>query len=76
MTLQEVLRENKLREREFKKEQIRKAKREQRKEFILTMFVASFILLITLMFLSRINNNFMNDCLNAGHSETYCEIGM
>lgn len=75
-TLQEVLKENKENFRKKLELQREKDKKEQIKENILFLLIAFFIMIITIVNLININNNFMNDCMSAGHSQQYCERGL
>lgn len=75
-SLQEVLRENKEREQQRKREEIKRLKREQKKETILAIVIGSFIFIATAMLLSKMNNDFVSDCKKAGHTQSYCERGL
>ena len=57
-------------------EQRRRNKKAQIKENVLFGIVAGFILVATCMLLANMNNKQMNDCMNAGHSVSYCERGL
>ena len=55
-------------------QQRKRAKQEKRKDFI--AFLMFFIALILLIMLSmKIGQKSIEDCMNAGHSRTYCEKG-
>lgn len=74
--MQEMLRENKERIRNQKIEEIKRLKREQKKERILTVIIGTFIMFLTITVLNNIDKDMMNDCTSAGHSQTYCERGI
>ena len=40
---------------------------------ILMVAVTILILVLAFNFLDKITNNAINDCVNAGHSKSYCE---
>lgn len=40
---------------------------------ILTVVVTILILVLAFNFLDKVTNDAINDCVNAGHSKTYCE---
>ena len=61
--------------REALEQNIRNHKKQQRKEKVLTCFVASFIILITglVMFLNyKLTTNFEQECMAKGYSQSYC----
>ena len=61
--------------REALEQNIRNHKKQQRKEKVLTYFVASFIILITglVMFLNyKLTTNFEQECMAKGYSQNYC----
>lgn len=70
--LQSVLKENKEREQQRRKDMIARAKREQRKETILFGVIAIAIMTMTIMLLGHRNEQFVEDCTRAGYSESYC----
>lgn len=72
-SLQEVLNENKMRTQQRKIEEIKRLKREQRKEIILTSLIALFILVVSTMLMYTTDKDFVNDCMEAGHTKSYCE---
>ena len=75
-TFEEVLKENQEKMRTKRKEEIKRMKREKTKETILTIFIGLFIVSTTLFILSKIDNKMIEDCINAGHSQYYCEKGI
>ena len=61
--------------REALEQNIKNNKKKQRKEKMLTYFVASFIILITglVMFLNyKLTTNFEEKCMAKGYSRNYC----
>ena len=74
--MEEMFKENQLRIRNKKKEQLKKIKKEQAKENILFTFILGFICVATIMLLCNMNNKQTNNCIKAGHSQTYCERGL
>ena len=70
--LQSVLKENKEREQQRRKDMIARAKREQRKETILFGVIAIAIMTMTIMLLGHRNEQFVEDFTRAGFSECYC----
>lgn len=61
--------------REALEQNIKNNKKKQRKEKMLTYFVAIFIILITglLMFLNyKLTTNFEQECMAKGYSQNYC----
>ena len=61
--------------REALEQNIKNNKKKQRKEKMLTYFVASFIILITglVLFLNyKLTSNFEEQCMAKGYSQNYC----
>ena len=61
--------------REALEQNIKNNKKKQRKEKMLTYFVATFIILITglVMFLNyKLTTNFEEECMEKGYSQNYC----
>lgn len=75
-TFEEVLKENQEKMRTKRKEEIKRMKREKTKETILTIFIGLFIVSTTLFILNNLDNKMIEDCMNAGHSQYYCEKGI
>ncbi len=76
MTMEEALKNSREKRRAYIKEQIRLQKKEERKEKILAIIIGTFIIISTLLLLNNVNDDFMNDCMEAGHSASYCERGL
>jgi predicted nucleic acid-binding Zn ribbon protein len=55
------------------REQIKRAKKEQRKEAILFWVVAVAIIVMVCMLLSKMSCEAKKSCTSIGHSESYCE---
>ena len=55
-----------------KEAEIRRIKKEQKKEKILTALIIVFILAITCFLLIKLTNSAMDSCVANGHSERYC----
>lgn len=71
-SLEEVLIENKKRIYEKKKQEYLK---QQKKEERLTIFVATFIVVLTcalLIFISKIQKQELKDCMELGFDENFC----
>lgn len=75
-TFEEVLKENQEKTRNKIKEEIKRMKREKIKETILTIFIGLFIFSTTSFILIKLDNKMIEDCINAGHSQYYCEKGI
>lgn len=75
-TLEEALKESREKRREFLKKEIERNKKQKRKDTILTIIIALFMIIMTINCLKNINDKYMNDCMNNGHSQLYCERGM
>jgi capsular polysaccharide biosynthesis protein len=75
-TFEEVLKENREKIRNKRKEEIKRIKSERMKETILTIFIGLFIVSTTLFILTKLDNKMIEDCTNAGHSQYYCEKGI
>lgn len=56
-------------------EQRKRMKKQQRKENIILGVVIIIGLILCGIWLSKINNNDLNNCINAGHTKEYCESG-
>lgn len=54
------------------REQIKKIKREQKKEEILFGIIAVFIVIMTCTLLYKTDKEFMDGCTSKGYSENYC----
>ena len=61
--MEEMFKENQLRIRNKKKEQLKKIKKEQAKENILFTFILGFICVATIMLLCNMNNKQTNNCI-------------
>lgn len=73
--MQEAIKLNQQRMRAQRLEQIKKAKKQQKKERILTVFIAMFIISITICLISlsnRLTENAVKSCVSNGYSESYC----
>lgn len=71
----EALAENRTRYQENLRKEILRAKREQKKETVITVLVGAFIVIATIMLLgnmSKGNEQAMTQCINEGHSTNYC----
>ena len=56
-------------------EQRKRMKRQQRKENIILGVVIIIGLILCGIWLSKLHNNDINNCINAGHTKEYCEGG-
>ena len=81
--MKEAFRESREKTRERRsralEQQRLRAKKEKRIETIMTFSIIGFILAVTLMILtmySRLTEKDINNCINAGHTRTYCEKGV
>lgn len=76
-TLQEVLKENKERYTQRKKEQQERIKKENRKTFIIVSVAAFLILFLTFDKLGSMAEKEVNNCMNNGYSYQVCmeELG-
>lgn len=75
-SLEEVLKENKMKVRKEKLEEMRKQEIEKKKDCIIFALVAGTIITLTVLLLMSLNNKQMNNCIKAGHSQSYCERGL
>lgn len=75
-TMQEVIKENYEKTRLEKIKRNEQAKKELKKEKILTFVIAVFILAMTVMWLRNINNKMISNCTDLGYSIEYCERGI
>lgn len=75
-SLEEVLKENKMKIRKEKIEEMRKKEIEQKKDTLIFLLVAGTIITLTILLLINMNNRQMNNCIKAGHSQNYCERGL
>ena len=57
-------------------EQRKRLKREKRKENIILGVVAVIVIALCITIIGKLNEKDMNNCINAGHSKTYCERGL
>ena len=72
MELQKVLHENHIR---MYKEEIKRIKKEQKKEKMLSIFIGIFIVIATITILAlnnKIENGALKNCNHKGYSENYC----
>lgn len=76
LTMEERFKLNQIKMRNRRQEQLKRLKREERKENILFGIVAGFIIIATMMLLMNMNNDFVNDCVKAGNTKQYCEKGL
>lgn len=73
--MQEAIKLNQQRIRAERLEQIKKAKKQQKKERILTVFIATFIVVITITVIAlsnKLTNNAISSCVKKGYSANYC----
>lgn len=56
-------------------EQRKRMKKQERKENIILGIVIIITLALCIIGVSKLHNNDMNNCINAGHSKEYCESG-
>ena len=71
-TLQEVLRNNKLKEQKRKREGLKRLQRQKRIESVLTAMIIIFIMTVTILLIKKTDENYMNSCTK-NHSYDYCE---
>lgn len=74
--MKEMLYENKMKMRSKLEQQRKLQKKQERKENLLFVFVGGFICVATIMLLCNMNNKQINNCMEAGHSQSYCERGL
>lgn len=72
LSLQEVLKENKERYTQRKKEQQERIKKEQRKTFIIVSVASFLILFLTFDKLGSMTEKEVNNCMAKGYSRTTC----
>lgn len=75
--MQEAIKLNQQRMRAQRLEQIKRAKKQQKKEKILTVFIAMFIISITICVMSlsnRLTESAVKSCVSNGYSESYCRV--
>ena len=73
--MQEAIKLNQQRMKAQRLEQIKRAKKQQKKEKILTVFIAMFIIGITLCVMNlsnRLTESAVKSCVSNGYSESYC----
>lgn len=58
------------------KEMYERQRKQHQKETVLTFFIGIVIVVMTVMLLGYITNKEVDKCVNAGHSETYCQVGL
>ena len=77
LSLQEVLKENKERYTQRKKEQQERIKKENRETFIIVSVASFLILFLTFDKLGRMTEKEVNNCMNNGYSYQVCmeELG-
>lgn len=59
--------------------QRKRMKKERRIETIMTFSIIGFIITITILLMtmySKLTQKDINNCINAGHTQQYCERGM
>jgi mRNA-degrading endonuclease RelE of RelBE toxin-antitoxin system len=71
-TLQEVLRNNKLKEQKRKREGLKRLQRQKRIESVLTAMIIIFIMTVTILLIKKTDESYMNSCTK-NHSYDYCE---
>jgi hypothetical protein len=71
-TLQEVLRNNKLKEQKRKREGLKRLQRQKRIESVLTAMTIVFIMTVTILLIKKTDESYMNSCTK-NHSYDYCE---
>jgi mRNA-degrading endonuclease RelE of RelBE toxin-antitoxin system len=71
-TLQEVLRNNKLKEQKRKREGLKRLQRQKRIESVLTAMIIVFIMTVTILLIKKTDESYMNSCTK-NHSYDYCE---
>lgn len=76
MTMQEAFRDSRERRRAYLEAQMKLQKKQQLKENILFGFVATAIIVMMVMLIGYMNKESLNDCMSAGHSESYCMKGL
>ena len=73
--MQEAIKENKYRMRKQFELQQRAIKKQQKKEQLLTFFIATFIVVITITVIAlsnKLTNNAISKCVEKGYSANYC----
>lgn len=73
--MQEAIRENKYRMRKQFEFQQKAIKKQQKKEQLLTFFIATFIVVITITVIAlsnKLTNNAISSCVEKGYSANYC----
>lgn len=74
LSMQEVLRLNKIRYTERLQDQRKQIKKEQRKEGIIVIIASMLILGLLFKVLTNLNNDNMERCLQQGYSQNVCEM--
>ena len=76
MSLEETLKYNKEKIRYFKEVELKRIKKEQRKEKILAGFIGITIIVMMIIILNSYNKKQIKNCVQAGNSVNYCKGGM
>lgn len=71
-SLEEVLRENKKKEQERRREGLKRLQRQKRIESVLTAMIIVFIMTVTILLIKKTDESYMNSCTK-NHSYDYCE---
>lgn len=58
------------------REMYARQRKQQQKETILTFFIGIVIVVMTITLLGYMTDKEVDKCVNAGHSETYCQVGL
>ena len=74
LSMQEVLRLNKIRYNERLQDQRKQIKKEQRKEGIIVIIASMLIIGLLFKVLINLNNDNMERCLHQGYSQNVCEM--
>ena len=76
MSLEETLKYNKEKVRLFREVELKKIKKQQRKEKILATFIGIVIIGMMVIILNSYNKVQLKRCVQAGNSVNYCKEGM
>jgi hypothetical protein len=76
MTLEETLKQNQIKIRNQNIEKIKRLKREQRKEKILFIFIAIFIVTITSILNYKLNTDAVDQCIKKGFTQQTCQANL
>lgn len=71
MTMQETLKQNKIRYRQIRLER----ERQERKEKTISAIIIFTLILVLSLVMTNYRNAVVRDCIELGHTQNYCEEG-